>query len=270
MSGIKKSAFFGIMLVLTCIIIELFSLLGYGLVHRTLFSPRKVQSILNKGLSLNKTVITEKDLDLKWGEYIEIIHPYLGFVGEPHNNSDVWGVSEFGFMGSKGVHPILKKSPEKLIIGIFGGSVAAGYYMFSAQFRSKDCLEQTQKEIVVLNFAAGGYKQPQQLLILTYLLSLGAEFDLIINIDGLNEVAIPPTDNIPHSVYPFYPRMWHARTKHILNYEEIKQRGYIEFLKYKKMKWSKFFYTYYLYWSPTFSLLWEYRNRILSQKIEEQ
>jgi hypothetical protein len=36
----------------------------------------------------------------------------------------------------------------------------------------------------------GGYKQPQQLLILNYILSLGQEFDFVINIDGFNEVAL--------------------------------------------------------------------------------
>ncbi len=270
MNSIKKSLFFGIMLILICIVIELFSLLGYGLIHHAFFSAGNVQSMLNKNLSLEEAVIKGEEIDLKWGEYIEIIHPYLGFVGDPYRNKDAYKVSEFGFVGSKGVSPILKKSSEKVIIGIFGGSVAKDCYTFAAQSRFKDCLKRTQNEIVVLNFAAGGYKQPQQLLILTYLLSLGAEFDLIVNIDGFNEVALPPTDNIPHSVYPFYPRLWHARTKHILNYEEIKQRGYIEFLKYKKMEWAKLFYTYHLYWSPTFSLLWEYRDRVLSQKLGEQ
>ena len=35
-----------------------------------------------------------------------------------------------------------------------------------------------------------GYKQPQQLLVLSYFLSIGQTFDLVVNIDGFNEVAL--------------------------------------------------------------------------------
>jgi hypothetical protein len=41
----------------------------------------------------------------------------------------------------------------------------------------------------------GGYKQPQQLLILDYFLAIGQEFDLVINIDGFNEVVLSNINN---------------------------------------------------------------------------
>ncbi len=43
---------------------------------------------------------------------------------------------------------------------------------------------------MVLDFAAGGYKQPQQLLVLNYLLAIGQRIDYAINIDGFNEIAL--------------------------------------------------------------------------------
>ena len=55
--------------------------------------------------------------------------------------------------------------------------------------------EFADREIVVLNFGNGGYKQPQQLLILSYFLALGQELDLVINIDGFNEVALSNLNN---------------------------------------------------------------------------
>ncbi|MGB7891237.1 MAG: hypothetical protein WCF82_04850, partial [Microcoleus sp.] len=51
------------------------------------------------------------------------------------------------------------------------------------------------KEFVILSFATGGYKQPQQLLILNYFLALGQELDLVVNIDGFNEVALSNLNN---------------------------------------------------------------------------
>ena len=35
-----------------------------------------------------------------------------------------------------------------------------------------------------------------------------AEFDLIINLDGFNEVAIPPTHNLPKGVNSTFPAYW--------------------------------------------------------------
>ncbi len=63
----------------------------------------------------------------------------------------------------------------------------------------------------VVNLGVAGYKQPQQLLALTYFLSLGAEYDLIINLDGYNEIVLPITDNYNVGVNPFFPRNWNLR-----------------------------------------------------------
>jgi hypothetical protein len=46
------------------------------------------------------------------------------------------------------------------------------------------------KEIVFLKFANQSHKQPQQLLTLNYYLSIGQELDMVINIDGFNEIAL--------------------------------------------------------------------------------
>jgi len=43
---------------------------------------------------------------------------------------------------------------------------------------------------VTLCFSHEGYKQPQQLLVLSYFLSIGQPFDMVMNIDGFNEVAL--------------------------------------------------------------------------------
>ncbi len=134
-----------------------------------------------------------------------IIHPYLGFIYNPEELD----ITKFGFLDTK--NPIQKKSRDKIIIGIFGGSSAE----ILAQYGSdvlKDDLNSYEplgnKEIIVLNFAIGSYKQPQQLMVLNYLLSLGGEFDYVINLDGFNELVLPVLRNIPNNVNPFFPRRW--------------------------------------------------------------
>jgi hypothetical protein len=41
-----------------------------------------------------------------------------------------------------------------------------------------------------VNYAQGGYKQPQQLQTLSYFMALGQEFDAVVNLDGFNEMAL--------------------------------------------------------------------------------
>ncbi|MEG4423823.1 hypothetical protein QUB02_06995 [Microcoleus sp. D3_18_C1] len=93
-----------------------------------------------------------------------------------------------------------KTKKNQFIIGVFGGSVASNYAVFEVQNKIlpqylKQLPGLKDKEFVILSFATGGYKQPQQLLILNYFLALGQELDLVVNIDGFNEVALSNLNN---------------------------------------------------------------------------
>jgi hypothetical protein len=132
-----------------------------------------------------------------------MIHPYFGYVFNtawPHINDN-------GFFGSG---PFATRSDDKVIIGLFGGSVAE--HLFK---RSRDVLLEAlqknpafkDKHIELFSLAVHAYKQPQQLLILTTLLALGAQFDVVINLDGFNEIDAAK-DNLQDGINPFYPHMW--------------------------------------------------------------
>lgn len=66
-------------------------------------------------------------------------------------------------------------------------------------------------EIDLVTLALPGYKQPQQLMVLTYMLYLGAEYDVVINLDGFNELALPFGDNIPSGAFHHHPAAWSAQ-----------------------------------------------------------
>lgn len=90
-------------------------------------------------------------------------------------------------------YPYQRRGPEEYIIGVFGGSVAQWFALQGSEVL-QECLAQapqfTGRKITVLNFGQGGYKQPQQLMVLAHLLSLGQELDFVLNIDGFNEIAL--------------------------------------------------------------------------------
>lgn len=133
---------------------------------------------------------------------IERLHPFFGYVqkqGTFTKKKINLQVNRHGFF-SQQEYPFIRTSKNQLIIGIFGGSVANNmavdeYETKLLSRKLKSYPEFANKEIVVLNFANGGYKQPQQLLILNYFLALGQEFDMVINIDGFNEVALSNLNN---------------------------------------------------------------------------
>jgi len=128
------------------------------------------------------------------------LHPYFGFIdrvgtGHRFSYSKVNHISNnFGF-ASDYSYPFKRQNPDQFIVGVFGGSVAQNYSFFemernilAAELRKLPAL--ANKEIVILPFGVGGYKQPQQLIVLSYFLSIGQDLDLVVNIDGFNEVAL--------------------------------------------------------------------------------
>jgi hypothetical protein len=133
----------------------------------------------------------------------EIIHPYLGFVIDFKDEKK--NKETYGFITT--VAPVIKREPGKLNVVLLGGSVAESMKQILGDAFHRVCRVPPN----LVNLAIPGYKQPQQLLALTYFLSLGAEYDLIINLDGYNEIVLPFTDNYGVGVNPFFPRNWNLR-----------------------------------------------------------
>lgn len=148
----------------------------------------------------------------------EVVHPYLGWVLDPDSHPGQrtshgpMRVNDFGLLDNDS--PIRRRSPDKLIVGVVGGSVA---WYVSAEggpslLRELEASERFHgRRIELVRLAMHGYKQPQQLMLMTYLLTLGAEFDLLINIDGYNEVALHEAENEQSQVFPPFPRAWYTR-----------------------------------------------------------
>ncbi len=131
---------------------------------------------------------------------VERLHPFFGYIQLPHPDSRPgFSCNQFGFV-SPHEYPYTSEHDDEFVVGVFGGSVASNYSIFviqQAEFGEhlKGMPGYEDAEPIFLSFAAGGYKQPQQLLILSYMLSIGQQFDLVVNIDGFNEVALSYLNN---------------------------------------------------------------------------
>jgi len=130
---------------------------------------------------------------------IERFHPFFGYIQRPGPDFQPgFKINNYGFL-SPYDYPFIK-SKNQVIVAIFGGSVASNLSVFEVQNKVitnklKELPQFKDKEFIILSFATGGYKQPQQLMILNYFLALGQKFDIIINVDGFNEVALSSLNN---------------------------------------------------------------------------
>ncbi len=180
-------------LALLLVFLELGSLGWYFVKHKQFFYTKsKVQDKSALGINLEGVRLNQS--------IVERFHPFFGFVQKPGPDfRPGFKVNNYGFI-SPYDYPLKKTKKNQFIIGVFGGSVASNYGIFEVQNKIlprylKQLPDLQDKEFIILSFATGGYKQPQQLLILNYFLALGQELDMVVNIDGFNEVALSNLNN---------------------------------------------------------------------------
>ncbi len=138
------------------------------------------------------------------------VHPYFGFAhilnagfhdertellkrdGWPESEAAKSRTNNFGFI-SPYAYPLSKSRPDQFFVGIFGGSVGMWFCQVAAPGLIETLKQHAYfqaREIVPLCFSQSGYKQPQLAQVLGFFLSIGQPLDLVVNIDGFNDVAL--------------------------------------------------------------------------------
>lgn len=185
-----------------------------------------------------------------------VLHPFFGFVINPTAR----GVNDFGFFRGD---PLIRRSPDRRSVVFFGGSVADQVF-YLGQGAFVEALSRRPdfegRGIDVLTTAVGGYKQPQQLMILAYLLSRGAEYDVVVNLDGFNEID-SSMDNIATGVNPFFPHTWKLHARLGLDREASVLLGRIEVLRDERERLRGWFDRPLLRSSAFTLTLWDFLDR---------
>lgn len=204
----------------------------------------------------------------------ETLHPYLGWTMNPQTNdgSKFAGrhvpINSLGFNDEE--HGIPKRAGDKLIVAIVGGSVAwqlsvAGEETLIRKLREKPVFR--DKKVELIRLAMSGYKQPQQLMSLNYLLSLGAEFDAVVNIDGYNEIALASCENHEQGVFAAYPRMWHARMQDVVDPRVYSLSFRLFQMRARRQQIAADRYNSWYWWSPTLNLIWWFRDKSMEDEL---
>jgi hypothetical protein len=171
---------------LSLALLEVGSRIAYGRYFGRAFSRRDVQGRLLQDRFAEATSPTDDDAQLetqlsalKNAEIPDsnvIIHPYYGFIVNPESP----GMNRFGFFEQD---PFTKRGDDRFVILILGGSFAdqvfyLGKDTMAARLRSYDAFR--DKEVEIVSVALGGYKQPQQMIILADLFLHGAQYDAVV------------------------------------------------------------------------------------------
>jgi len=161
------------------------------------------------------------------------IHPFLGWAIRPREGqgpfyearryfpdgkppgwtSEALSVNEFGFLTDIGDYR--EVDADRFVVGVFGGSVATQMVRFAGDTLKAELearMPDLDRSIALLNFGAGAYKQPQQVIALVEMVTLGIRFDVIINVDGLNEAAFGGFD-AEKGLHPVFPSMGHYKSR---------------------------------------------------------
>ena len=180
---VRKGLFVGLTAVLVVLALE-------GLAH--LFHYAAYDEFYTRGQLLAES---NEGYDFTIGT---VTHPYFGYthpiVHNPLNNM-----------------PPLVAHDSTLVVGLFGGSVAQQvWHVFRERLAAYLTEEGSALVPVVIELAQGGMKQPQQVHQLAYMLAAGAEFDLIVGLDGHNEL-MGVSNNAQRGVFPSFPHIWDKR-----------------------------------------------------------
>lgn len=181
----------------------------------------------------------------------ESLHPFFGYVVDPDVNllaEDPFPgvtVTPHGFLALDGdLAAARPPGPEPLRVAVFGGSVA---YVFTLNGREGLARGLAAAGVVppggieLVGRALGGWKQPQQLMALTWFLAHGERYDAVVVLDGFNELALSKLENADSKLNPFYPRAWRLRVRGLADADLEERLGELAWLRRRRAERAEAF-----------------------------
>ncbi len=198
-----------------------------------------------------------------------VIHPYLGYIAAPSKAPEGRGLSPEG-VATHGAPVARAPSPDRIVVGLFGGSAAWHLARDSDVFLRKlrEAPQFRGKEVRLVTAAIPSYKQPQQLNSYAYLSLSGYHFDVVVNIDGLNEL-IYGFDNYRNGINPIYPRYWDLFFLGTGDVEKLSLQGEIRLYNDVRTRLASRMNHALLDASAIANLFWYLLDRPLAMRISE-
>jgi len=260
--SVARSALFVLLVfVLVYAVIEGFSRLTYRWISSEPYSTEAI-SAQRRGLIAPPSDLGRTSPPASAQKYVP--HPYLGFVMNPEvfsEGQDWWIYAD---------EDPFESPPNALNVVVVGGSVA-----FNLRHSGERLISSLQKipayrdrSLRLITLAGLGHKQPQQALALAYFLALGGEVDLVINLDGFNEIGTEIDRNLRQGVSPFYPSFWSQVTRDLGAAGELQGLGELVVLRNTRSGVAEAFEP--ARWSALANLTWFIADRRLEAAMNER
>jgi hypothetical protein len=201
------------------------------------------------------------------------LHPYLGYVFLPKEKRGGEGRPGIAVSPDGVLDPgplVRKRSADRYIVGLTGGSVSGQMGTFHGAHLERalrDLPGTAGRTLEFVWLGMPGYHQPQQLFQVGWLLARGGELDLLVNLDGFNELAVPCALNAPQGAHPLFPMNWSMVALDTPDPDLRRDLGAIAFLKEERAARTAEFAASAWSWSPTARLLWKREDDRLAARI---
>ena len=279
----KKGLLYCFLIMLTYGLSELGALALYGIKHGRFFSfehietQRKTISAEQLGQQAHQKAGDASGLRDAAVQKNFVLHPYQGFLFK----ADRPGYNKWGFLGESLPFDFSQHDPARrgqndsdetndVTVAITGGSVAHHFSEYGGREALLAYLRQLRhfqgKNVRLISLAVPGYKQPQQLISALYYLVLGGKLELLINLDGFNDVT-GPIINWNQGIFPIYPWgfFWLPLTATVSEPAYLQTVGTLGVLQNLRRRVVHFFDP--LCYSITASVLWDFLDAYLEQQI---
>lgn len=192
-------------------------------------SARVAERLLEPVTPIENRELTPSGTEIEPGyEWLttEVLHPYVGYVADrPAGTFRSHGIGH-------GPTPLARGRPATVNIVLVGGSVAADAAdAIDSAFQRAFEAGSIRSRPRLLSLAYPGFKQPQQLNLVSWFLGLGARYDVVVNVDGFNEVALSIAENYANGVHPLFPRRWDQRVSRAPSRDRLREIGRITLLQ---------------------------------------
>lgn len=267
----RRLLFAGVLAALFLVLVEAISHAAFWFLDGTVFSWSRVHE--------HKSALAAgKEVDVSGraaqaGRLDCFPHPHVGDV--LRDNAMEYDIGSNGRMYLRPFNDVRTAYPRRsaatFIVGVLGGSVA---YSFAVDGAAVLCDELAQDElvgarrIVIVNMATPAWKQPQQLLALTFAQAMGAEFDVVVNLDGINEICMA-AGHAGERVHPAFPMAWRKIVENVQDPELQRGVALVVFHRHRRRDWARAFDGFLTRRSATLQLIWKVRDRWLQASIAE-
>lgn len=282
----KKIIFYFLIIAINYLFIELIS---YGLYSFKFGSYSQIK-LQNERLNIIKSIESgpvftgeKAEVATEKRKWREILHPYFGYSNqamELKKNCDETVKSDACYERQKMPDdlPVPKKQNGVLNVAVLGGSVAVGTVKGTPHQLYERLLSNLPEyegyKVNLHLMAAGGYKQPQPLMMLGYYYSLGAQYDIVIALDGFNEIGVSMSEYKWKKIHPVFPRSWNSRVSNTVDQDLVRLTATKYQLNSSHLTRSKVINKKPFKFSITANLLWKaldnnFKNKVslLNQKI---